>query len=85
MQNDNGDNDAVFHPELGVNRIVALGNGVLGSLNIYVNANPFFKFYTHLVIHSLCAASTVGNSLQGGLGLSGLVHEDAHPRISYHN
>jgi len=22
---------------------------------------------------------------QGGLGISGLVHEEAHPRISYHN
>jgi len=62
MQDDSGDNDAVFHPELGVSRSVALGNGVIGSLNIYVNANPFSEFYTHLVIHSPCAASPVGNS-----------------------
>ena len=31
--------------------------------------------------YSPCVASPVGNSLQGGPGLSGLVHEEAHPCI----
>jgi len=34
--------------------------------------------------NSPCVASPVGNSPQGGPGLSGLVHEEAHPSISYH-
>jgi len=38
----------------------------------------FFTFY------SPCVASPVGNSPQGGPGPSGLVHEEAHPNISYH-
>ena len=31
--------------------------------------------------YSPCVASPVGNSPQGGPGLSGLVHEKAHPSI----
>jgi len=34
--------------------------------------------------NSPCVASPVGNSPRGGPGLSGLVHEEAHPSISYH-
>ena len=34
--------------------------------------------------NSPCVASPVRNSPPGGPGLSGLVHEEAHPCISYH-
>jgi len=37
-----------------------------------------------LLNNSPCVASPVGNSAQGGPGLSGLVHEEAHPCISDH-
>ena len=38
-------------------------------------------FDTHLVTHSPCAASLAGIP-PGGLGLSELVHEKAHPSVS---
>jgi len=34
--------------------------------------------------NSPCVASPVGNFFRAGPGLSGLVHEEAHPSISYH-
>jgi len=37
-----------------------------------------------LIYNSPCVASVAGNSPSGGPGLSRLVHEEAHPSISYH-
>jgi len=64
--------------------VIVQWNNLNEVWHTWISIHPSTSAAPRYSCNSPCVASPVGNSPRGGPGLSGLVHEEAHPSISYH-